>query len=192
MPMFKDESRREAYGSVHKGNALDGARILLENFKVSGREKRGVSNVFITKDRPGYLRSHGKECETPGRTFMGVLAVDDTHTFKPFEMSFYKPRDDDEVEAAAASFGLSARTLADDVRELVFALPEHTVASTRALKSQLRGAGHKVRAAKVDDAVDDLVRDGRLIEVFGKRGAKGYQAVASDSEDESESGSESG
>jgi hypothetical protein len=52
VPMVRDAGRRDAYGSVHKGNALDGARIMLENTAPFGRHMRGVSYVFATKDRP--------------------------------------------------------------------------------------------------------------------------------------------
>jgi hypothetical protein len=101
MPLIKDRSRIAAYGSVHKGNALDGTRIQLENFKPFGRGKRGVSNVFVTKDRPGFLRANGKSTNTPGKTFMGVLAVDDMTEQPEFQMRFYAPRDlDDDDETS--------------------------------------------------------------------------------------------
>ena len=60
MPMVRDAGRRDAYGSVHKGNTLDGARIMLENTAPFGRHMRGVSYVFATKDRPGHLRANGR------------------------------------------------------------------------------------------------------------------------------------
>jgi hypothetical protein len=34
VPMSRDPNRRDAYGSVHKGNTLDGARIALENVEL--------------------------------------------------------------------------------------------------------------------------------------------------------------
>ena len=63
--MGSDSSRRDAYGNVHKGNALDGARIMLENVEPFGRRMRGVSHVYVTKDRPGHLRSHGRPTKNP-------------------------------------------------------------------------------------------------------------------------------
>lgn len=180
MPMIKDGSRVEAYGSVHKGNALDGTRIQLENSKPFGREKRGLSWMFVTKDRPGYLRQHGKPTETPGKTFMGTLVVDDMTQGPNFLMKFYAPRTDDDSDEAPP------RTLADDVHDLIYALPDHTVSSERILLASLREAGHKVRNTKVKDAIDDLIVSGRLAEQRGKHGAKGYQAKTTASHGESD------
>jgi len=42
---------------------------------------------------------------------------------------------------------------------------------------QLRRAGHQIRNNTIRDAVADLLVAGRLIEVPGPRGARGYQAV---------------
>ena len=75
--MGDNTGRRDAYGTVGKGNGLDGARFILENFEPFGRGMRGASNVYVTKDRPGYLRENGLPTETPGKTRMGVLVVDD-------------------------------------------------------------------------------------------------------------------
>jgi hypothetical protein len=62
LPKDRDgRSHRDAYGSVHKGNTLDGARVLLENVAPFGRRMRGVSYAFVTKDRPGQLRAHGRQ-----------------------------------------------------------------------------------------------------------------------------------
>ena len=69
---------RDAYGSVHKGNAIDGARFVIENTRPFGRGLRGASHVFVTKDRPGQLRAQGKPSKLPGKTFFGTLVVDDS------------------------------------------------------------------------------------------------------------------
>ena len=85
-----------AFGSVHKGNAIDGARIMLENMEPFGRGLRGSSSVSITKDRPGHLRAHGTAGDAPGKTFMGVLAVNATaNPFSPDDnefLTFYAPK----------------------------------------------------------------------------------------------------
>ena len=77
LPMARDPSRRDAYGSVHKGNALTGARIVLENVEPFGKAMRGVSHMYITKDRPGELRAHGRATNTPGKTYFGTFVIDD-------------------------------------------------------------------------------------------------------------------
>jgi hypothetical protein len=173
-PKDRDGRGRDAYGSVHKGNALDGARIVLENTAPFGRRLRGVSYVFVTKDRPGQLRAHGRPSKLPGKTFIGTFVVDDSQTFGPdFGMRFFAPKDDDQPSVDDDM----AAGLADTIQGVIAALPEHTVGSLRRLFAELRNAGHRVREGVVRDAVDDLVVADRLIEVTGSRGAQGYQAV---------------
>lgn len=169
LPMGADGSRRDAYGSVHKGNALDGARIMLENIEPFGRGMRGRSNVFITKDRPGHLRARGKPTKTPGKTFMGTLVVDDTGA--PDFIELFAPKDEEPTPE-----GDPAAELADIVYDVIAALPNHSVACTDLLFAEMRKAGHKFRQTAIRDAIADLIVDGRLIESHGKRGAKGYQA----------------
>jgi hypothetical protein len=177
MPLAADGSRRDAYGSVHKGNALDGARIMLENVEPFGRGMRGVSYVFVTKDRPGYLRAQGRPTKTPGKTFMGVLVVDDSEVFHPFEMPFYAPRDDDSATALMdAAVANAVSGLRETVWEVIAAQPDRTVVSLRRLFAEMRNAGHQAREAMIRDTVDDLLVAGRLTEVAGRRGATGYQA----------------
>ena len=141
VPMVRDAGRRDAYGSVHKGNALDGARIMLENTAPFGRHMRGVSYVFATKDRPGHLRAHGRPTKTPGKTFMGTFVVDDSETFGPdFAMRFFAPKDDDKP-----ADNDPAAELADIVYDVIAALPDRTVSSLRMLFAEMRKAGHQLR-----------------------------------------------
>ena len=186
VPMVRDAGRRDAYGSVHKGNALDGARIMLENTAPFGRRMRGVSYVFATKDRPGHLRAHGRKTKTPGKTFIGTFVVDDSEAFGPdFAMRFFAPKDDDrpaENDPAAE--------LADIVHEVIAALPDHAVMSARMLFAEIRKAGHRFTDNKVRCAVDDLLVADRIVEVPGQRGAKGYQAVTTASATASEEASQ--
>jgi hypothetical protein len=179
LPMVKDKARRDAYGTVHKGNALDGARIQLENFKPMGRKKRGVSNVYVTKDRPGFLRQHGRDTDTPGRTLMGVLAVDDSDPFKPFEMVFHPPRPEDDEDDTTISAADPAPEPGDLICDIVHAMPDHTVESKNVLLAAIRSAGHEIRDTKVNSTLDDLVFAKRLAEVKGRRNAMGYKTTAS-------------
>ena len=77
-------------------------------------------------------------------------------------------------------------TLTDDVYQVIFALPEHTVTSTDKLYAHIRSTGRKASDKNIDRAVTDLVVAERLVEVFGKRGAKGYRAVLISAEGGSE------
>lgn len=180
LPMVRDGSRRDAYGSVHKGNALDGARFVLENSAPFGRRLRGVSYVFVTKDRPGHLRANGRATKSPGKTFMGTLVVDDSQAFGPdFTMRFFAPRDDDVPESDPNA------ELADAVFRVVAAAPDHAVGSMRLLFAELRNVDIQFRDDDVRDVVDDLVVSGRLVEISGKRGAKGFRAVVEDADGDS-------
>jgi hypothetical protein len=92
---------REAFGSVHKGNGLTGVLILLENVDAFGRSRSGASKVFTTKDRPGYLRQHGQESGLPGKTYMGMLKVDDTKKWHEYlDLAFLAPKEKPEAEGA--------------------------------------------------------------------------------------------
>ncbi len=181
VPMARDGARRDAYGTVHKGNTLDGARIALENVQPFGTRMRGVSHVFVTKDRPGSLRARGKSTKTPGKTYMGTLIVDDSQAHGPdFSLKFYAPKVDEAAPETDPKAGL-----AETVHDAISALPDQTVNSMRLLLAGLRQGGHQVRDDDVRDAVDDLVVLGRLVEVSGKRGAKGFRAVLGDERQDS-------
>jgi hypothetical protein len=69
-----------ALGSVHKGNGLDGALILLENYSPFGRGRDGASGVSVTKDRPAALRQLGQQRDprNPRKFFVGTMHVDAT------------------------------------------------------------------------------------------------------------------
>ncbi len=172
VPHAKNDGRGRdsAYGSVHKGNAIDGARFVMEKCKPFGRGLRGVSNVFVTKDRPGRLRALGKPSQIPGKTLFGTLAVDDTPTAGADFLSFYAPRTDDSAPASDP-----AADVAEIVHTVISGLPDATVRSSRALFAHVRQSGHQIRDAKVRDAVDDLLVSGRLTEVRGKNNSLGYR-----------------
>ena len=70
-PMSHD-SRLDAYGTVHKGTALSGARFLAGERRVVGRGMRGRSNFFVTKDRPGFLNRLGTPTKVNGKRFLGL------------------------------------------------------------------------------------------------------------------------
>jgi hypothetical protein len=167
LPKEREGRSRDAYGSVHKGNALDGARIVLENTAPFGRDMRGVSYVFVTKDRPGQLRAHGRPTKLPSKTFMGTL-VFDAIDGPEFGMRFYAPRDDDKPPEETGP--------ADVVFDVLAALPDQSVKSLRDLSAQVRRV-KKVRQTAIREAIDDLVAAGRAVEIPGKRGATGYKAV---------------
>lgn len=65
-----------ALGSVHKGNGLNGALILVENVDPFGKGRNGSSQVYVTKDRPGELRRLGRPTRVARKFFVGMLYVE--------------------------------------------------------------------------------------------------------------------
>lgn len=163
----KDVERRArtALGSVHKVNGLSGSLILLENAEPFGREQRGRSHVFVLKDRPGYLRKHGRGAATmPGKTFMGTLTVDDTQRFNPWlDVTLWAPKGEDMAADVPGS-------PADD--EKVFgAVSSVITAGHPATVTRVRAMAH-LSNTKTADALTRLVMQGRLVEDDGPRGAR--------------------
>ena len=168
LPMNPAPGRVNAYGTVHKGNVLNGARIQLENKEPFGRGMRGVSHVFVTKDRPGYLRTKGRADKVPGKTYMGTLVVDDEPVFTPFTMMLYAPKDGE------SSAGMS---LATSIHKLIWEQPDHKVPSRSEVEALLRQSDDGVSHQKVRDALADLKVDGKIVPYSGPKNATGYEAV---------------
>lgn len=174
--VVKDRENRGRYalGSIHKGNALSGALIVLENADPFGRGARGRSHVYVTKDRPGHLRKHGRPTKTPGKTYVGELIVDDTRTHVTYlDLTILAPAE----EKTSTPDDGQGDQLADAVHQVVTALPDGAVGSERALFAEMRKAGWQVRESAIRAAVDDLIVSHRLAETTGKRGAKGYRVL---------------
>jgi Bifunctional DNA primase/polymerase, N-terminal len=185
LPKNPDGRGRDAYGSVHKGNALDGARFVLENVEPFGRRMRGVSHLYVTKDRPGHLRSRGRTTKTPGKTYMGTLVIDDGTEGPDFFWRLFAPNDDD-GDDRPAGVTVTPAELAEAMYHVIAALPNHTAESARKLHAEMRKAGHKFRESAYRTAVDDLIVAGRVVEVQGKRGAAAYSAVVTAAQEKSE------
>lgn len=178
--VVKDREARGRYalGSVHKGNALNGSLIVLENSEPFGRGERGVSRVYVTKDRPGHLRRHGQGTKTPGKTYMGTLVVDDTRRWVDgLELMFWPPSEDKPADKPD-------NKLAEWVLDVIAKQPEQAVSSSRALYALLRKEKITARNTAVNDAVDDLMAAGHIVETTGSRGAKGYRLTASQDQQE--------
>jgi len=164
---------RYAIGSGHKVNAIDGAAFLMENIEPFGRGMRGASSVYVTKDRPGQLRAHGKPTGLPGKTLIGVLAVDATGDSPDF-LVFHAPKDGDTTAEQKPGDNLT-----DEVYKTLVAMPEHTAKSGRVLRTAMRNAGIKFSTTACIAAVDDLVFVGRITEIPGRYNAVGYRALVS-------------
>lgn len=175
-----DNRGRYASGSGHKVNAIDGAAFLMENTEPFGRGLRGSSSVFVTKDRPGQLRAHGKPTGIPGKTYIGRLVVDATGDSADL-LTFWPPKPD-EAAPQAENVSEADAKLADEVWEVIASQPDRTVPSWRRVRALVSKAGISVRDEKLRSVLELLVVDDRLTEVPGRAGAKGYQAVLSASQ----------
>lgn len=161
----REKRGRDALGSVHKGNGLNGVIIMLETAEPFGRGVRGRSHVYVTKDRPGHLRRGGRAGGTPGKTFLGELVVDDTRTSVSYlDLQFYAP-----VEHAAVK--AVDRDEADDnavltgIQKLASA---RKAATLRTIRAVVKGISN----ARIDDSLARLVVDGQLDEQPGPRNSR--------------------
>ena len=113
---------------------------MLENTAPFGRDMRGVSYVFATKDRPGHLRANGRPSKNRAKR-SSARSWWTTGTDGPdFTMRFFAPKDDEDKTAA----GHPAAEVADIVHGVIAALPERTVASARMLFAEIRKSGPPV------------------------------------------------
>lgn len=174
---------RYAIGAGHKVAAIDGAAFMVENIEPFGRGMRGASSVYVTKDRPGQLRAHGKPTGLPGKTLIGVLAVDATGNTPDF-LTFWAPKADDADAQGdpGTKKGSSLAEIGDMLHGVVADEPDGTIRSRRDLFAKMREAGNNFRHDAMRDAADILVVSGRLTEIPGKRGATGYRAVSTASQ----------
>jgi hypothetical protein len=163
--VVKDREGRGRYalGSVHKGNALSGSLIVLENAEPFGRKMKGRSHVFVTKDRPGHLRRHGRPTKTPGKTFLGELIVDDTRRWVEWlELKFWAPADREE-EAAPQVDGNADHP--DDAQ--VLATIKAIIAKGKEANLRAVRAAAGLGKDKVDNALARLDLAGRIDETPG-------------------------
>jgi len=162
--VVKDRERRgrDALGSIHKGNGLTGSLIALDNVAPFGRGARGCSHVYVTKDRPGHLRRHGRPSKLPGKTYMGSLIVDDERTWTDgLSLAFIEPPDEAQPETTVN------RDQADDDAILTL-VAELGIAETQASLRTIR-AKAGMNKDRVADALTRLLLDGRLTEREGPR-----------------------
>ena len=175
IPHSSDGARTAAIGSVHKGNTLSGSRILIENRQPFGRGTRGVSSVYVTKDRPGFLRAFGEPSKVPGKTFVGSFVVDEQ---TPEYAMLYAPKARDQQDAYVPD---PVRELAEKVRGVIAAQPDQTVGGWRALLALMRLAKVQFSNTKAQDALDLLIAEGSVTE-SSKGKSKSYRIASTDSE----------
>lgn len=164
--VIKDKETRGRYalGSIHKGNAINGALFMLENAEPFGRGLRGRSHLYVTKDRPGHLRRSGRaEKKLAGKTYLGELVIDATEAL---DLTLWAPgRDQDDIEV----FDPHAETDAVVLAAVRTVLANGLEATTRAVR-----AATPFGNTKVADALDRLVFAGHLIQTSGSNRSRIY------------------
>lgn len=157
-----------AYGAVGKGNGLDGAMLQLDNTEPFGDGRRGVSNVYVTKDRHGQLRKLGRQKESRVSAsrvwFVGRMVID-ASTAGAWRMEFVKPAPADvgpdpewEAEREDRRAAEKAAQLDAAVLAVVVDLDGKGIEiSTNKIAAQVTG-----RKAAVLAAIHRLEADGKL------------------------------
>lgn len=175
-----------AYGSVHKGNGLDGAMIMLENREPFGIGRLGVSSVYVTKDRHGQLRQLGRPSESASsanrKFFLGSFTIDDRSEI--WSASFTPPVPPDpgeDPEFAAMRLERRAAERATEVEtEVLAAVHGFNLKRVEPSGEMVKAAVRRDRNA-VREALALMVLDGRLIMSEGNRGTKTYSVADPDS-----------
>jgi hypothetical protein len=166
----KEGRGNNAFGTVHKGNSIDGCRISLENAVPFGRNRIGKSKVSVTKDRPGYLRMHGSSQKMNGsKSYMGMLLVDDTQdTLKATLTAVELETDSNGHENADAT----------KVLEVLRAAPDCQIGSTSKIREALKEKYDVgMQNQRLVDALKELVGVGTIQEIKGRNGAAGYKVL---------------
>jgi hypothetical protein len=162
----RDKRFRDPLGSIHKGNGLTGSLILLENVEPFGRGQKGASHVFVTKDRPGYLRRHGRPGKLPGKTYMGTLTLDDTRQHHQYpDLTFLAPREPD-----AATVEPVTQAEADDAAVLAAVNKLKEAGRQATMRAVEANAG--ISKGRTGGATERLVLRGALTEASGPRNAR--------------------
>lgn len=174
----RDSRGRYAIGGVMKLNAASGGAFLLVNVEGLAPGRRGASNLYVTKDRPGGVKRHGVpagEKFDPQVKRIGTLVVDDSRTFVNYLDVKVLPPARGDVESPAMT-PLSAQVLAaiDQIRE-AGRLP-----SLRAVRAEVGGHG-----TAVDGEIERLLTRGLLTETReGRGGGRVFNRVQEISEEE--------
>jgi hypothetical protein len=156
----REKRGRDPLGSIHKGNGLTGALILLENAEPFGRNMRGRSHVYVTKDRPGHHRRNGRAGGIPGKTYLGELVVDDTRRHVSYlDLAFWAP-----AEQTNATEPSRDPDRDDQDDNTVFETAVALSAKGKRLTARVMRAAVKIGNPRVDRSLDRLVLADRIHE----------------------------
>lgn len=160
------ESRgRYAIGGVMKLNAASGGAFLLMNVEGLAPGKRGASNLYVTKDRPGGVKRHGVsagEKFDPQVRRIGTLVVDDSRSFVSYlDVSILPPAEVTANEPAEAGLAEKILDAVDRLKGL------GRVPSLRTIRGEVEG-----RNVDIADEIERLITRRFLVETRGERNAR--------------------
>lgn len=141
---------RYALGSIHKGNALNGAMFMLDNVSPFGRQQSGMSRVYVTKDRPGFLRMHGQPTKLSGKTWLGDMVIDMRPEAPPEQagLTIYpaRPAPDKPVQTPEDRARVAEEQLDEQVMAAVLRIiDEKQEANTNRIQAYVSATDSKVR-----------------------------------------------
>jgi hypothetical protein len=145
-----------ALGSIMKGNGLSGSLILLEGKDPFGHGRKGASNVFVTKDRPGQLRTGGRPTGIARKFYMGTLVVDGTGSEVQLRITIPPEEADPDDD-----FGASAIRRQDEA--VYVALQRLEDANERTTQNQVYIAAKPIRKQEAIASLLRLVEAGRVV-----------------------------
>lgn len=161
--VVKDSERNGggyALGSAHKINGVNGAVFLLENVEPFGKGRSGSSSVFVTKDRPGWLRAHSTPTRIPRKFYCATMVVESGDEFR---FGLYPPAADDQDADTGTQDPDGAAVLA--------AVQAITSRGRTATVRGVEGTAG-ISKARVGPTLERLLHAGLLTETRGARGAR--------------------
>lgn len=139
----KDNQNRFAIGAQHKLAGLTGVQFMIEVGETWGRGARGRSSIFVTKDRNGGLRPHGKPDPRPNWTYLGDL-VGDASSGDMESVVLWPPTVDD---VAGVNGKRPPKALDKAVSGVRKVLAEHGTLSKNQIEHLVGGRRDNVRAS---------------------------------------------
>jgi hypothetical protein len=161
----RDSRGRYAIGGVMKLNAASGGAFLLVNIEGLALGRRGVSNLYVTKDRPGAVKRHAVHAGDkfdPQVKRVGTLVVDDSRTFVNYLDVMILPPAGVDIEEPGQV----------DLVDVIMATVDRIAAAGRDVNIRAIRAERIGRHSAVEEEIERLVTAGHLIESRGPHGSR--------------------
>jgi hypothetical protein len=175
-PKARDrQSERHGFGSTAWLDMVNGSAYRMESGRPRiVRTRKGASNVWIVKDRPGGIRPECRDDATrEGWAYVGAFVVDDTRSEKPDRTVAYltipKAPEGDEGGPCGDAKRDPIDSLCEKIVKRLEAVEGHSFESQSELIDNLRAAGASFTTAYVGAAITRLIWSGRIESVENGR-----------------------